>query len=177
MAETLYVVPVGDVEGEILDYLCRELEESFGRSCLLADPLAHPAFAYHESREQYLSSYILEQLTQPELGHAFRVLGVVDLDLYVPELNFVFGQAAKGGRSALIGLPRLRQSFYGLPDDEELFRQRVVKEAVHELGHTLGLNHCPHRSCVMHFSNSLADTDFKERHFCPRCRSQLYGGR
>jgi archaemetzincin len=175
MSETLYVVPIGDVRGEILDHLCRELEETFGLNCLLADPLAHPAPAYHRGREQYLSTYILQQRAQLELRHAFRVLGVADLDLFVPELNFVFGQAVKGGRSAVIGLPRLRQSFYGLPDDDGLFRQRVVKEAVHELGHTLGLNHCPNNACVMCFSNSLGDTDFKERGFCPRCRSQLCG--
>jgi archaemetzincin len=177
MLKILYVVPVGHVEGETLEYLRRQLEETFGCRCLLADPLPHPGTAYNRAREQYLSAYILQQLAQLQLCHAFRMLGVADLDLYVPDLNFVFGQAAFGGRSAVIGLPRLRQSFYGLPDDEQLFRQRVVKEAVHELGHTFGLNHCPSKECVMCFSNSLADTDFKERGFCPRCRYQLYGER
>ena len=177
MPETLYLVPIGEIEGEILDYLCQQLEQALGRSCQVAVPLPHPSAAYDERRGQYLSTYILQQLARLELPHPFRALGVADLDLYVPGLNFVFGQASKGGRDAVIALPRLRQSFYGLPDDEELFRQRVLKEAVHELGHTLGLGHCPHRRCVMHFSNSLADTDYKEAEFCPRCRVQLAGGR
>ena len=177
MPGTLYLVPVGEVEVAILAYLRAELEQTFARSCLVTAGLAHPTAAYDQTREQYLSSYILQRLSQLELPHAWRVLGVADLDLYVPRLNFVFGQASKGGRDAVIGTPRLRQSFYGLADDEELFRERVVKEAVHELGHALGLDHCPNRGCVMHFSNSLADTDFKERRFCARCRPQLDGGR
>lgn len=177
MPETLYLVPIGDVAAEILDYLCRKLEETFGRTCQVAAPIAHPHPAYNDHRGQYLSSYILQELARLEPPHPFRLLGVADLDLYVPELNFVFGQASKGGRDAVIALPRLRQSFYGLPDDEELFRQRAVKEAVHELGHTLALGHCPRSSCVMHFSNSLADTDVKGPDFCQRCRAQLAGGR
>jgi len=177
MPEELYLVPVGDVEGEILNYLYRELEETFGRSCTVAAPLAHPHPAYSENSEQYLSSYILQQLSRLDLAQACRVLGVADLDLYIPELNFVFGQAAKGGRDAVIALPRLRQSFYGLEDDEEVFHERVVKEAIHELGHTFDLDHCPNRRCVMHFSNSLADTDFKGQRFCAGCRSHLDGGR
>lgn len=177
MRETLYLVPVGEVEGAILDYLRGELEQTFGRTCLVAAGLTNPTAAYNQSREQYLSSYILQQLAQLQLRHAWRVLGVADLDLYVPQLNFVFGQATNWGREAVIGTPRLRQSFYGLADDENLFRERVVKEAIHELGHTLALDHCPNRECVMHFSNSLADTDLKDRHFCTRCRSRLDGGR
>jgi archaemetzincin len=177
MHETLYLVPIGEVEREILDYLSQQLDEIYRHTCEVAAPLAQPSAAYDEHRGQYLSSYILDQLARVDLPHPFRVLGVADLDLYVPELNFVFGQASKGGRDAVIGLPRLRQSFYGLPGDEELFRQRVLKEAVHELGHTLSLGHCPHRHWVMHFSNSLADTDLKEPEFCPRCRVQPAGGR
>jgi archaemetzincin len=104
---------------------------------------------------------------------AERLLGLVDLDLYTPGLNFVFGQASMGGREALIALPRLRQSFYGLADDEALFHERAIKEAVHELGHTYGLGHCPDATCVMHFSNSLPDTDFKGKGFCAVCKAAL----
>jgi len=100
-------------------------------------------------------------------------VGVVDLDLYAPQLNFAFGQAAIGGREALVALPRLRQSFYGMPEDLELFRQRTLKEAIHELGHAFGLGHCPKRNCVMCFSNSLPDTDTKGTSFCPDCPCRL----
>lgn len=88
------------------------------------------------------------------------------------ELNFVFGLADRATARAIIALPRLRQSFYGLPDDIALFRERAIKEAVHELGHTFGLGHCRDRRCVMAFSNSLADTDRKGQEFCERCQAR-----
>jgi archaemetzincin len=128
------------------------------------------ADAYDARRAQYSAEMILAQLSSED---ADRVLGIVDLDLYVPELNFVFGLADRAGRRAVIALPRLRQSFYGARDDEALFLARAVKEAVHELGHTCGLGHCLDRRCVMAFSNSLADTDHKGEQFCTRCAARL----
>jgi len=82
------------------------------------------------------------------------------------------------GRACVLAvpLPRLRQGFYGRPEDAALFHQRVVKEAVHELGHTYGLGHCPDAACVMHFSNSLPDTDRKGDRFCPRCKGEIRRG-
>lgn len=85
----------------------------------------------------------------------------------------VFGEAELGGYFAIISLARLRQSFYGLPEDKHLFLERTIKEAVHELGHTYGLSHCPDPECVMHFSNSLMDTDRKKPSFCSRCQIKL----
>jgi len=171
--QALYLVPVGEVDEEIPIFLCRELEQTLGIKCETGPGLDCPSYAYNLRREQYLSSSILRRVGQLDLPKAYRLLGVVDLDLYVPELNFVFGQASMKGKEAVIALPRLRESFYGLPDDPDLFRQRVVKEAVHEVGHTLGLGHCPDPSCVMHFSNSLQDTDIKGQSFCASCRAKL----
>lgn len=96
------------------------------------------------------------------------MLGVTDRDLYAGDLNFVFGLAQSPGRAAVISLFRLRAGA-----DEAGFRARAVKEAVHELGHTLGLPHCPDPACVMHFSNSLADTDRKGAAHCQACRARL----
>jgi len=165
-------VPIGLVDEDILSVVGEGLATVLGREWDTAGPLPHPTYAYHRGRQQYLSDAILSQLRQVALP-AERLLGLVDLDLYTPGLNFVFGQASMGGREALIALPRLRQSFYGLPDDEALFHERAIKEAVHELGHTYGLGHCPDATCVMHFSNSLPDTDFKGKEFCAMCRAAL----
>lgn len=121
-------------------------------------------------RGQYSAERILQRLEVRATG---RTLGVVDRDLYVPDLNFVFGLADTIGRRAVVALPRLRQRFYGLADDEALFHERAAKEAVHELGHTYGLGHCRNRRCVMAFSNSLGDTDRKERRFCATCLARV----
>jgi archaemetzincin len=100
-----------------------------------------------------------------------KVLGIVDHDLYVPELNFVFGEASPS--AAVISLTRLRQEFYNLPQDQSLFHKRTLTEAVHELGHTYGLGHCGNPKCVMFFSNSLIDTDRKGSKFCSKCKNNL----
>ena len=102
------------------------------------------------------------------------ILGICDFDAYSSGLNFVFGQASLAGESvAAIYLPRLRQEFYGLGTNTSIFIECVLKEATHELGHALGLNHCPKRSCVMYFSNSLIDTDRKGKDFCKMCSNKL----
>ncbi|MBM4401501.1 MAG: hypothetical protein FJ045_06085, partial [Crenarchaeota archaeon] len=93
--------------------------------------------------------------------------------LYASGLNFIFGQADTITGVALISLYRLRQEFYGLPSNEALFVDRATKETIHELGHTFGLGHCQNSRCVMHFSNSLADTDWKGVAFCSQCRPKL----
>jgi archaemetzincin len=100
---------------------------------------------------------------------ALRILGITSVDLYVPSLNFVFGEAKLGGPSAVISTHRLYPQFYGQAPNEELFLKRVEIEAVHELGHTFGLRHCPDQDCVMHFSNGIVDTDRKGSEFCGRC--------
>jgi archaemetzincin len=170
MGGEIVVVAVGEVEAPVLPHLCAALTETFKRPCRVGDAQPTPKHAFDPRRAQYSAEAIVGQL---RFGKAERALGVVDLDLYVPELNFVFGLADPQGRRAVIALPRLRQRFYGARDDEALFLARAVKEAVHELGHTYGLQHCRDRGCVMAFSNSLADTDCKGQTFCARCRKQL----
>jgi archaemetzincin len=166
----MVLIAVGEVQATVLAHLCAALTETFERPCRVGSALPVPEHAFDSRRAQYSAQAILQQLLP---GQAERVLGVVDLDLYVPGLNFVFGLADRREKRAVIALPRLAQRFYGARDDEALFLARAAKEAVHELGHTYGLEHCRDRRCVMAFSNSLADTDYKGQEFCPRCRKRL----
>lgn len=169
MKGEILLVPVGAVPAEVCDWLMDALPRVFDGICHVAPALPHPTCAWDARREQYLADAVLAQVYVSEVT---RALAMADLDLYVPDLNFVFGLADRAAGRAIIALPRLRQSFYGLPENAALFRERVVKEAVHELGHTIGLGHCRDRRCVMAFSNSLADTDYKEREFCERCKTR-----
>ena len=129
-----------------------------------------PPSSFDRVRKQYVADPFLHALD----GRSTRtehILGLVDLDLYVTGLNFIFGLAEQK-RNAIVALPRLRQSFYGLKDLDGLFYSRVTKESIHELGHVVGLPHCQKR-CVMRFSNSLEDTDRKPDAFCSDCVETL----
>lgn len=166
------LVPTGNVDKGVLEALRPPLEQLFNRKVRIGNSIVLPQESWNQHRRQHLASLVLYSLSS--FSHsADRVLGVVDADIFEPRLNYVFGVADIAGRRALISLLRLRQEFYGLPQDENLFRLRALKEAVHELGHTYGLGHCPKPSCVMHFSNSLPDTDLKSWNFCPICREKV----
>ncbi|MGB2698233.1 MAG: archaemetzincin family Zn-dependent metalloprotease [Candidatus Zixiibacteriota bacterium] len=171
--ETICLTAVGEVDKDMLIFLQTELQKVFKKEVKTAMALENPDYAYNPERDQYHSSKILERMKKEKFKDCNRVLGVADVDLYVPSLNFVFGEADFYDRVAVISLVRLRQEYYALPEDDKLFQERVLKEAVHELGHTYRLRHCPDINCVMHFSNSLKDTDIKSPNFCPQCKSKL----
>lgn len=136
-------------------------------------------FAYNPQREQYLSTPILAQvksLTEP----SFRaVLTVVKDDLYIPGVNFVFGEAEVGGQVAIISLARLKQIdpqtdlTISSKSSSELFFLRICKEATHELGHVLGLRHCETDQCVMHFAHNINEVDLRSDRFCVDCTQTL----
>ena len=169
MKGTILLVPVGPVPAELLRWLADRLRGVIGQDAAIGAQVPPPANGYDARRQQYRAEAVLAALRALSYPAASRLVGLIDADCYAPRLNFVFGQATLGGREALVALPRLRQSFYGRPEDEQLFRQRTLKEVLHELGHTWGLGHCPDPRCVMHFSNTLEDTDLKGIDFCPRC--------
>jgi len=160
----LSIIPFGDVDKKELLFLAEELS-FLPLGMGLHDPLPVPESAFNVERSQYQSSLFLDIIKGLE---GDKVLGVTNVDLYTPHLNFIFGQAEVNGKAAVISLFRLK-----FDADEKKFKDRMVKEAVHELGHTFGLDHCPNPKCVMHFSNCLADTDFKGKRYCEECKKLL----
>ncbi len=165
--------PIGDVDSSIVVKLKEKLDCIFGCPIEITSEPGILYQAYNPERVQYLASVLLTAMKESGMEPDEKVLGVVDVDLYAPGLNFVFGEADIHSGVSIISLYRLRQEYYGLPADNHLFLNRAVKEAVHELGHTFGLGHCSDIRCVMHFSNSLADTDWKLITLCSQCQPKL----
>jgi archaemetzincin len=167
------VASLGDaLDEDVLRELRLVLASSFGAEIVMVPGIPLPPSAYDRARRQYHSRSILQQLARAKPPHAARLLGVADVDLYVPELNFVFGEADGKRGVAIFSLARLHTTGSG-EGAQALFLKRAATEAVHELGHTYGLNHCPSPRCVMWFSNTLAETDSKGSAFCAHHASQL----
>jgi len=164
------LLPVGPADGAVLERLRRGLQETLRVSCELLPGTLDPKPFLHAQRQQYHSTQILAALSAYLHDGCWRLLGVTSLDLYMPILTFVFGEAQLTGQCCVVSSRRLVQEFYGLPKDPELFATRLLKESVHELGHTLGLTHCQDYGCVMAASHSVEWIDIKGSDFCPSCR-------
>jgi len=95
------------------------------------------------------------------------------MDLYVPVLTYVFGEAQLNGKAAVVSSYRLRDELYGLPKNPQRLKERLEKEAVHELGHTFGLIHCRNPNCVMYATTYAEEIDLKSRNFCRVCSALL----
>jgi predicted Zn-dependent protease len=104
---------------------------------------------------------------------AVKALVVTEVDLFIPMLSFIYGQAQLGGPAAIVSLARLRQEFYDLPADAGLLGERARKESLHELGHTLGLVHCHDAGCVMSLATNIRQVDLKSGDYCRLCRALL----
>lgn len=165
------IIPVGaGAELELLDELAAALAFRFRVSCRVEAAPLDAGFAHDVLRGQYYSTALLAKLEQEYAGpREVRILGVTPHDLFVPVLTFVFGEAQLGGRCALVSLRRLSEEFYGLPPNPALLFERLVKEAVHELGHTFGLRHCHNWQCVMASTHSVERMDLKTADFCAAC--------
>jgi archaemetzincin len=159
-----------DVEIELLGALAVPVATTFQMECRVRPDRLDVAFARDRLRNQYYSTFILGKM-QPLASDGVRLLAVTSLDLFVPVLTFVFGEAQLAGSCAIVSLHRLREEFYGLPPNDLLMRERLVKEAMHELGHTFGLRHCDDWRCVMTSSHAVERLDIKGAEFCAACRA------
>jgi archaemetzincin len=170
----LQLLPIGSLDNGLLKELAPTLADTFHMPCEILGGGMSAEFALHGERQQYHSSQLLERMQSYLNGNTWRMLGIAGQDLYIPILTFVFGEAQMGGPCAVVSVHRLRQEFYGLPTDRETLRQRLLKEAVHEIGHTLDLTHCDDYRCAMAPSHAVEWIDLKETVLCPNCQGQVF---
>ncbi|MCL5745139.1 MAG: archaemetzincin [Acidobacteria bacterium] len=164
MPPSAILVPVGDFPEELLEELSRRTQIPLGPARVDPGPAWNPA------RGQYDSTRLLLELKARYQG---IVIGATACDLFIPVLTFVFGEAEMPGRAAIFSIHRLREEFYGLPQNRELLIARAVRELLHEYGHLSGLAHCQDSACIMSPAHSVERVDSKDVTYCPACRERL----
>ena len=172
----LTIIPFHGTEPGLAADTGRAAASMFGLRPMAGAGLAVPAAAWERRRRQYRSAALLGELAgvAREAAPDEVLLGITADDLFIPGLNYIFGEADQDSGVAVISLARLAPAQTGTAGTR-LFRERVLKESIHELGHIFGLAHCPDEACIMHFSNTIADTDVKGPGFCARCGTLLFG--
>ncbi len=164
------LVPIylGD-HAALLPRLHARLADVLGASVEEHPPRFDPELAFDPSRGQYNSRTMLAHLLRQQRRSSAKVLGVAGVDLFIPVLTFVFGEAQLDGHAAVVSIHRLLEEPYGLPPDPERLARRLAIESIHELGHTYGLVHCHDGECVMASSTYVEEIDLKTDRFCERC--------
>jgi archaemetzincin len=168
----LRIVPIGNPDGSVVGSIVEPLRRALDAPCIIEYVDLDPAAAYHPERNQYHSSELIGMMASLDDGYS-HILGVTPVDLYIPILKYVFGEAQVDGHVAVVSYHRLRQSFYGLPPDRPLMQERLVKECLHELGHTFGLHHCVDYECVMASAFSVERIDIRLPQYCNECRATV----
>ncbi len=171
--KSLLCVPFGVVDEAVISAVENTLEDAFNLEIERMNPYPIPSDVFDGTRQQYNSEKFLRILYNIQTTEPVRLLGITSVDLFIPMLSFVFGQAQLQGRVAIVSSARLRQEFYNLPTDTELTIERMVKEAVHEIGHTFGLTHCLDGRCPMSLSTTVSLIDTKGSRLCRNCRIAL----
>ena len=165
----VHLLPVGTISHSLLENLRADLPKSLRIECEIHPLSLDPAPSYHAERQQFHSSELLQRMHEMVRTKDWRLLAITDVDLYIPILKCVFGEAQMGGSCAIVSIFRLRQGFYGLPEDEHLLQKRLLKESLHELGHTLHLRHCEDYRCAMASSHAVEWIDLRESSWCESC--------
>lgn len=166
----LIVSPIGRVSPVLADHVACRVETFFGLSARIQPLVESIEFAYDQDRRQYHSTPILEALAEKAPDDCAKILAITLEDLFIPILTHVYGEAQLDGDACIVSTRRLDAD---MPSDPAVIYGRIVKEAIHELGHTFNLRHCREASCLMHYCRSLEDVDAKSRHFCRYCQVML----
>lgn len=169
----IYIVPIELDDDSCLEKLESFLFETFHLQIKRREFKINLKEAFDSNRNQYNSSLILRQLIMKPPQDAEKILAILDVDLFIPILTFLFGEAQLKGIGAVVSTHRLHNRFYGLTENAEVTTERLLKEAVHELGHTFGLIHCLQPKCVMNSSTYVENIDLKPAEFCPLCKKSI----
>lgn len=169
---TIIIAPIGDFTLELLDLIRAEIKRIYAFPTEVRPLLEDLEFAFHPNRNQYHSTPILEELARKAPADAIKVLALVQEDLFIPILTHVYGEAQLGGTACIVSTIRLNEGHRSL-NTQEPYLNRIIKEAIHELGHTFKLRHCREHTCLMHYCRNESDVDRKSDQLCRYCKVLL----
>ena len=167
------LISFGYFEKDILEKTAAAVENEFHASVNLRDGHIDLSEFYDPARRQYNGNTLLKLVDSMHFSDASKTLGLFNVDLFIPILTFIFGQAYLNGRAGIASLYRFSNERYGMTGDNQFLVDRFKKEVIHELGHTFGLIHCHNTTCVMRSSTYVEDIDQKNQSFCMNCREEL----
>ena len=167
------ILPIGDIPEIVPKVIAAHVSGYLDLQATLVRSIKNPTYALDKQRLQYDVGPILQRLESEQFTSVDKVIGILDVDLFVPVFTHVFGEARQGGRVALISMFRLRENPMEAIDVSTLALERTAKVALHELCHLYDLTHCDSRRCLMHFSGSLPDLDEIPLSFCRYCSQYI----
>jgi archaemetzincin len=169
----IHVAPVAFSNIQLLDRIMGTLSHTFKTGVDKISLSIDTDSLYSNERKQYYSTGFLEQSIPRTSDINGKIILLTGLDIYVPVLTFLFGEAQLNGKHSIVSVFRLHEEFYSGVTDNELLYERAIKEIYHELGHNFGLIHCRDWDCVMHSSNSIEQVDLKGNYYCKNCKAQI----
>jgi archaemetzincin len=158
---------------DIIEETFEAVKQEFSCSVNLKEGHLDLSEFYDNNRRQYNGNLLLRQVDSMQFPDSLKTIGLFNVDLFIPILTFIFGQAYLKGQTGIASLYRFSNEYYGMKEDKHLLLYRFKKEVIHELGHTFGLIHCHNLTCVMKSSTYVEDIDQKQQHFCHSCRDLL----
>ncbi len=174
MSSSVHILNATSLPLAELESVAQTIRQLLGLTVGLTQHRLELERAYDSSRAQYNSSALIAQvLSSINQSDENKRIAIVDVDLYIPVLTFVYGEAQLDGTAAVVSTYRLSNEFYGVEENRPLLLQRLTKELVHELGHTFGLYHCKQFECVMRASTYVEEIDLKKVEMCERCLKLL----
>jgi archaemetzincin len=173
MKAKIVVVPLGEVDFIMVNRLATNIGPVFGRSVDILKGMKMPDEAYNVVRSQHYATILLNKLERVKANPREFVLGVCEEDIYLPDEPYIIGHSDIVSGTSVVSLFRIRQEFYGLPEDEMKVYTRLYKQSIHQLAHLFEMTSCRNPCCVNYYSQNMMDIDSKGEKFCDLCKRQL----
>jgi len=174
--KNVVLISFGYFEKGLLEKVVADVGHQFLRPVMMKDGHLDLSEFYNPARNQYDANQLLKEINSRFASDETKTLGIFNVDLFIPILTFIFGQAFLNGRTGIASMYRLSNERYGMKKDDELLISRFRKEIIHELGHCFGLIHCQNPTCVMRSSTYVEDIDQKDHQLCSKCRTEMMSG-